>query len=51
MPADHDPNAGLQALLGIAERREPWPEVDTEEARVDYLRSIERDALNREPDS
>jgi hypothetical protein len=49
--AADDPNAGLRALMGISERREPWPAVDSDEARADYLRSIERDALNREPDS
>jgi hypothetical protein len=49
--ADDDPNAGLRALLGIAERRAPWPEVDSAEAQTDYLRDIARDALNRESDS
>jgi hypothetical protein len=46
---DDDPNAGLRALIGLAERREPWPAVDSDEAQAEYARDIERDTLNREP--
>jgi hypothetical protein len=49
--AADDPNAGLRAMLGIGERRSPWPDVDSDAAQAEYLRSIERDALNREPDT
>ena len=47
--AEDDPNAGLKALIGMGTSHGDYPPVDSDEAKEDLIRWIERDSFGLDP--